>query len=429
MKYLNYNFAENGNIFWENKDNLYHIPKTELDETYDIVIVGGGITGLSAAYHLNNDKKILIIDKHNIGYGGSNRNGGFCCLGGTKLSFEEIDRKYGRSDLEYFFQIQKSAIDLVENILGKKIEKNEKGEITYYYNTKQFNKDLRELDKYKDLLNINYEKLTFSSLKQNRQLISGAVGAIRLNYGFGINPKNLVCSLVNKISKSENVQFLENTEVKYIKKERSNFEIEISTRKIKSKKIIIATNGYLNSKKISGRIYKNIIPALSNILVTEPIDKNLFTDWKTNVLCTDNKKLLHYFRLLDDNRILFGGRGGHSYKNTTTYKIILENDFKLMFPEFNEIKFEYFWRGLVGVTYDKIAHIGMNDKKYYAYGYNGNGVSISTFFGKLLAELIDEKITLDDLPKCVTSFPKSMNFPILKRFYLFLAYQFYGLKG
>ena len=118
-----------------NKDNLYHIPKTELDETYDIVVVGGGITGLSAAYHLNNDKKILIIDKHNIGYGGSNRNGGFCCLGGTKLSLEEIDREYGRSDLEYFFQIQKSAIDLVENILGKKIEKNEKGEITYYYNT------------------------------------------------------------------------------------------------------------------------------------------------------------------------------------------------------------------------------------------------------------------------------------------------------
>ena len=58
----------------------------------------------------------------------------------------------------------------------------------------------------------------------------------------------------------------------------------------------------------------------------------------------------------------------------------------------------------------------MNDNKYYAYGYNGNGVSLSTFFGKLLAELIDEKITLDELPKCVTSFPKSMNFPILKFF-------------
>jgi glycine/D-amino acid oxidase-like deaminating enzyme len=100
-----------------------------------------------------------------------------------------------------------------------------------------------------------------------------------------------------------------------------------------------------------------------------------------------------------------------------------------MFPEFNKIKFEYFWRGLVGVTYDKIAHIGMNDNKFYAYGYNGNGVSLSTFFGKLIAELIDEKITLDELPKCVTSFPKSMNFPILKRLYLFLAYQFYGLKG
>ena len=70
-----------------------------------------------------------------------------------------------------------------------------------------------------------------------------------------------------------------------------------------------------------------------------------------------------------------------------------------------------------------MAHIGMNDNKYYGYGYNGNGVSLSTLFGKLIANLIDEK-NPDELPKCVTSFPKSMNFPILKRFIYFWPISF-----
>ena len=59
MKYINYNFAENSSIYWENQNNEYNISKSEIKETYDVTIVGGGITGLSTAYHLNTDKKIF----------------------------------------------------------------------------------------------------------------------------------------------------------------------------------------------------------------------------------------------------------------------------------------------------------------------------------------------------------------------------------
>ena len=148
MRYLNYNFAENSKIFWENSNNFYEIPNKLIKEKYDLVIIGGGLTSLSTAYHLKDNKNILIIDKDKIGYGGSNRNGGFCCLGGTKLSFSDFEKKYGLKDLKKFFSIQKDSIDLVRKVLDKNISESEEGEITYYYNKKQLDDDLKELESY-----------------------------------------------------------------------------------------------------------------------------------------------------------------------------------------------------------------------------------------------------------------------------------------
>lgn len=429
MKYLNYNYAENSQIYWENNDNNFYIPKIDIRNEYDLVIIGSGLTALSAAYHLDKNKSILIIDKSYIGYGGSSRNGGFCCLGGTKLSFQEIENKYGNKELLKFFHIQKEAIELVKEILEERITTDEVGEIIYYYKESALLKECKDLEKFKSKLNLEYEVLSKNDLKTKRLYIHNNQGAIKMNYGFGINPKNLVYKLIKKIIKNQNVDFCENTEVLSIKKNHhSNFEIKIQEKVIKSKKCILATNGYLNRKNLNKTIYNNIIPALSNIIVTEPIENSEFNDWKTLVPCADHIPLLHYFRLLKDNRIMFGGRGGHSYRDTHTYKKIILNDFNNLFPEFKNKKIEFFWRGLVGVTKDKIAHLGVNDEMYYGYGYNGNGVSLATYFGKVLANLIDKKIYLKDLPDCITRKPEEMPFSELKRFYLFLAYQYYKFK-
>ena len=428
MRYLNYNFAENSKIFWENSNNFYVVPNKPIKEKYDLVIIGGGLTSLSTAYHLKDNKNILIVDKDKIGYGGSNRNGGFCCLGGTKLSFSDFEKKYGFEELKKFFSIQKDAINLVREVLDKNFSESEEGEITYYYDKKQLDDELKELENYQKKLNLNYEYYSVAELKQKNLYLHNSTGAIKMNYGFGVNPKNLVHALLKKILLRENIHFLEDQEVKSINEYQNHNEIVTKNYSIKSEKVILATNGYLNNKNLNIDIYKNLIPALSNILVTEPIPKEKFNLWKTKLLCTDNKKLLHYFRLLDDNRILFGGRGGLSYQDTNTYKKILIDDYHNMLPEFIGTKIEYFWRGLVGLTYDKIPHIGQKKNILHAYGYNGNGVSMSTLFGKILAKMIDKEINFSDLPKSISSTPKKLLFPDLKRFYLYLAYQYYNLR-
>jgi len=429
MRYSQYNYTENEKIYWENSNNFYEIPKVNLKKHYDLIIVGSGYTALSTAYHLDKNKSVLIVDKSSIGYGGSSRNGGFCCLGGTKLSYKEIENKYGSNDLIDFFNIQKNAINLVRSILDEQLPSDEIGEILYYYNESELLNDVHEYEVYKNKLNLEFDVFSKNQLIQNQLNLNGVQGAIKMNYGFGINPKNLVSKLIKKILNNQNVDFLENSDVKLIKKKDDGFEITINNQSIRAQKCLLATNGYLNSKKPLSSVYNNLMPALSNILVTEPIDNNQFSNWKTFVPCADNIPLLHYFRLLKDNRIMFGGRGGHSYQDTQTYKKILLNDFRKIFPEFKNSNVEYFWRGLVGVTNERIAHIGVDEGIFYGYGYNGNGVSLATYFGKLLSQLLDEKIKIDNLPNCLTSKPKAMIFPELKRFYLFLVYQYYKFRA
>ena len=134
MRYSQYNYAENSKIYWENDNNFFEIPKTNLKKEYDIIIIGSGYTALSTALHLDKNKSVLIVDKSSIGFGGSSRNGGFCCLGGTKLSYKEIEKTYGSSNLIDFFNIQKNAIELVKDILDEPLRAEEIGEILYYYN-------------------------------------------------------------------------------------------------------------------------------------------------------------------------------------------------------------------------------------------------------------------------------------------------------
>ena len=176
MRYSQYNYAENEKIYWENSNNFYEIPKVNLKKHYDLIIVGSGYTALSTAYHLDKNKSVLIVDKSSIGYGGSSRNGGFCCLGGTKLSYKEIENKYGSNDLIDFFNIQKNAINLVRSILDEQLPSDEIGEILYYYNESELLNDVHEYEVYKNKLNLEFDVFSKNQLIQNQLNLNGVQG-------------------------------------------------------------------------------------------------------------------------------------------------------------------------------------------------------------------------------------------------------------
>ena len=89
------------------------------DHNIEVAVIGGGYTGLSAAYHLAKDYglEVAIIEAGHIGWGASGRNGGFCSIGGTAESSKNLISKYGLENVRHYYQSQVEAVELVKNII------------------------------------------------------------------------------------------------------------------------------------------------------------------------------------------------------------------------------------------------------------------------------------------------------------------------
>ncbi len=136
------------------------------------------------------------------------------------------------------------------------------------------------------------------------------------------------------------------------------------------------------------------MPVQSNILVTHPLSQEEIAaqGWNSRQMVVDARNLLHYFRLLPDNRMLFGLRGSirASEENLAATQRLARTDFDRMFPQWRNVETEYFWSGLICMTRDLIPFAGPirgMDNAFAAMAFHGNGVSMAPYCGALMADL------------------------------------------
>ncbi|MEC7668230.1 MAG: FAD-dependent oxidoreductase, partial [Pseudomonadota bacterium] len=104
--------------FWAETVPAMDWPVLQDSTRADVVIIGAGFTGLSAALHLAQaGMDVVVLEAETPGYGASGRNGGFCCLGGSKLSNSAIARQHGPEGVRDWAKTEVAAVDTVRSIL------------------------------------------------------------------------------------------------------------------------------------------------------------------------------------------------------------------------------------------------------------------------------------------------------------------------
>lgn len=379
---------------WEATSNeVKRRPRLEDEQRCDVVIIGGGYTGLSTAYHLQKFScSTIVLEKKKVGFGASGRNGGEVLTGFIK-KMSELKQSKGLDTARKMLRMSLDSIDLIENIIRENnisCSFQRDGHIIAAYNPKHMEPLKKEQEILKKDFDYEVKILDREELYQTELASRFYHGGYIDENSASFHPYNYALGLAEAVENAGGTIY-ENSEVIKIQWEAKD-RVVVTTEhgRVIAKELVLATNAY-SSEKLNKTIAHTIIPIESIMIATEPLPEDLLQSLiKKNRTVEDTKYLLYYFRRTDDHRMAFGGSGRSTSKRDQNR--LFENLYAGMlkvFPELKDARIEYRWGGKVGFTREFLPYIGqLEDGTYFAYGYAGHGASLSSLMGKMIAQKI-----------------------------------------
>lgn len=408
------------------------------DTVCDTAVIGGGYTGLSAAYHLARDHHIdvALLESGPLGWGASGRNGGFCSLPPMGLSYAQLIKRYGLDEARRFIASQTDAINLVADLArdeGFDIGRQGGGTMHVAHAPGRFD-DLKDEAQYlgqtfgMPVTLYGREEFAEQFYESTEQF-----GALHNALGFGLHPLRFARGLAAAAARA-GARLHGRSEVIAWEKSGGEHRLITSTGTLRARRVIIATNGFTRSS-LDKNLSDRLIPVLSNIIVTRPLTAEELGrhNWRTDLPCSNTRRLLYYYRMLPDHRFLFGARGDltGNPEDGVQMRARMEKQLGDVFPHWKRVETTHYWRGFVCMTARLTPAIGeMPDDKsvHFALGYHGDGVACAPWAGRMLANLIAGKISFAEIPAPFLGIPPIIPFPSLRRWYLRAALGYYHFQ-
>ncbi len=351
----------------------------------DLVVVGGGCTGLSAALHAAEaGMSVALLEGGRIGWGASGRNGGQI-IPGLRKGAAELVQIYGRERARALFHLALEARDLVGYLIGEHsidCDLVEAGHLLGAVKTG----DIAHLEAEVRCLAevMDYHDAEFLTADQARRHVDTPYHAGLLDRRGGhFHTLNYTLGLA-AAAVTAGVQMFENSIAIGLQQDDG---VRISTGQgaVRAKHAILAGDALLNG--LMGRVNSRIMPVANYVVATEPLAEapELIP---TNAAVSDTRFVVNYYRRTPDGRILFGGGERYTPDPPADMAAFVRPHLEKTFPRLKGVRIDHAWGGLVSVTTSRLPHVGRQGEVYFAHGYSGMGAILSTLGGKLLVEAI-----------------------------------------
>lgn len=421
------------NCWWDETITAPDWPEQRGEMQVDVTVIGGGFTGLSAALHLaETGVNVVVLEAESPGWGASGRNGGFCCLGGSKLSTKAMLRKYGEEATRTYAEGEEASVALVADLLRKhqiEADTHSRGETVLAHSPRA----LKQMKQQVDHIRAAGVDVAFHPKEELASVgMNGAFfGAMTTPVGFGLNPRKYLFGLAQAATDA-GAKLFQHSPALRIAQAGGQQIVTTAKGKIRSEKVVIATNGY-SSDDLPDWLAARYMPTQSSAMVTRPLSEEELQaqGWFSDQMAYDSRNMLHYFRLMPDRRFLFGMRGGlmSSPGVEAGIRRKLRRDFEALFPHWREVESTHSWSGMVCLARDMVPFVGPipdHPGLFAGLCYHGNGVAMGSYAGRLLADLVQGKTP--ELPYSpVIQGLRRFPFGTARRVVMPPAYAFFGL--
>jgi gamma-glutamylputrescine oxidase len=401
------------------------------DVRADVCIVGGGISGLSAALHLRErGYQVVLLEAQHLGFGGSGRSGGQSIFG-YACEMSTLEKAVGAGDARRMWDVACEGLDLQRDLIARHHIDCDYVAGHMIVGLKKRHDDTLRAEVDHLAKNYGYHSLRFIDRDETRGIIAtdrytsalfdsngGHLHSYKYTRGLGVAAAAAGVA-IHENSRVTHLDVAQNTSADHV--------VQTAEGVVRARHLLVAGGALLG--RLVPELARKLIDIGTYIVATQPLgEERARALVRNNAAVADMNWILDYFRVLQDTRLLFGGRVSYSGVDPLDSSRVLRQRIGRVFPQLAGIRIDYSWGGYLDITTNRAPHFGrLAPNAFYIQGLSGHGMVIAGIAGKLASEAIAGAAERFDLFGRIRhgDFPGG---PLLRRPALVLAMLYYRLR-
>lgn len=353
----------------------------------DVCIIGGGLAGLSLALALVERKQsVTLLEARRLAWGASGRNGGFV-LPGFSLGTESLLSRMERTHALDLYGLSKQAVDLVRDrareFAGGEVELGDGVLVAWRH--PDWNETQKAHAFMRDTLGVDCDLWTRERVR-DRLSTHRYHDALLIRDGFHLDPLCYALAIA-RAAVAQGARLYEASPVESFELAPGSKTVFTPRGQVQARCVVFACGGYIH--KLHPRLSAATLPIATYVMCSEPLGDSLQSAVRVKHAVADTRQAGDYYRVVDDDRILWGGR--MTVRDRSPWRIarMLRDDLVGVYPSLAEIRVSSAWSGIMGYARHRMPQVGqLAPDVWYSMGFGGHGINTTTMAGELVARAI-----------------------------------------